>query len=106
MSDVAASGASVVRVLACVVAVAVGVLVVGGCLLSIYFEVVGFGGPRDTGPRPGVAAPLVVGVAAGILVPAAVCVWAAGGSSRSTRGVALVVAVVTAALMVGVVGLG
>jgi hypothetical protein len=104
--DVAESGASAVRVLACVVTVAVGMLVVGGCLLSIYFEVVGFGRPRDTGVRPGVVAPLVVGVAAGVLVPAGVCVWAAGRNRRLVTIVALVVAVVTAVLMVGILGLG
>lgn len=106
MTDVAKSGASAVRVLGCVVTVAVGVFVVGGCLLSLYFEVVGFGRPRDTGIRPGVVAPLVVGVAAGVLVPVGVCAWVADGNWRTVAIVGLVVAVVTAALMVGILGLG
>lgn len=99
---------SPVRVVACIVTVAVGVFVVGGSLLSLYLEVVGFGSPRDSGIRPGVVAPLLVGVAGGILVPVAVCVWAAGGSRRTIVIVALAVAVavVAAALMVGIVGLG
>lgn len=100
------SGASTVRVLACVVSVAVGVFVVGGCLLALYFEVVGFGRPRDTGLRLGAVAPLVVGIAAGVLVPSAICVRAAGGSWRTGAIIALVVGVVTAALMVGILGLG
>jgi hypothetical protein len=106
MTGVAESGASAVRVLACVVTVAVGVFVVGGCLLSLYFEVVGFGRPRDTGIRPGVVAPLVVGVAVGVLVPAAVCVWVAGGRRRTIVILALVIAIVTAVLMAGVLGMG
>lgn len=106
MRDVGVSGAHAVRVLASVVAVALGVLVVGGCLLSLYLEVVGFGRPRDAGIRPGVVTPLVLGVAAGILVPAAVCVWVAGGRRRSVLAVTLLVAVVTAVFMVGIFGLG
>ena len=106
MLDVAESGANAVRVLASVVAVALGAPVVGGCLLSLYFEVVGFGRPRDAGIRPGVVAPLVLGVAAGILVPAAVCAWAAGGRRRSVLVVTLLVTVVTAVLMVAIFGLG
>ena len=94
------------RVLACVVAVAVGVFVVGGSLLSIYLEVVGLGRPRDSGIRPGIVAPLVVGVAAGVLVPAAVCAWAIGGSWRAFVIPALVVTTVTAAIMIGIVGMG
>ncbi len=94
------------RFVACIVAVVVGVIVVGGCLLSLYLEAVGFGSPRDSGIRPGVVAPLLVGVAGGILVPAAVCVWASGGRRRTTVIVALAVAVVAAALVVGILGLG
>lgn len=99
-------GPNAVRVFVCVVTAAVGVFVVGGCLLSLYFEVVGFGRPRDTGIRPGVVAPLVIGAAAGVLVPVAVCVRAAGGSWRPFAFVALVVAVAAAVLMVGILGLG
>lgn len=99
-------GPNALRVFVCVVTVAVGVFVVGGCLLSLYFEVVGFGRPRDTGIRPGVVTPLVIGVAAGVLVPVAVCVQAAGGSWRTFAFVALVVAVAAAVLMVGILGLG
>ena len=94
------------RVLACVVAVTVGVFVVGGSLLSIYLEVVGFGRPRDSGIRPGNVAPLVVGVAAGVLVPAAVCAWAIAGGWRALVIPVLVVTTVTAALMIGIVGMG
>ncbi|MEO5744996.1 MAG: hypothetical protein ABIQ53_10475 [Terracoccus sp.] len=94
------------RVVACIVTVAVGVFVVGGCLLSLYLEAVGFGSPRDSGIRPGVVAPLLVGVAGGILVPAAVCVWAAGRSRRTIVIVALIVAASAAALIVGILGLG
>ena len=55
---------------------------------------------------PGVVTPLVIGVAAGVLVPVAVCVQAAGGSWRTFAFIALVVAVAAAVLMVGILGLG
>ncbi len=90
---------------ACIVTVAAGAFVISGCLLALVLEVVGFGTPRDSGTRPWVVAPLLVGVAAGIVVPAAVCGWASGGSRRTTVIVALAVAVIAAALMVGILGL-
>lgn len=106
VTDVAGPGSRPVRVVACIVTVAVGVFVVGGCLLSFYREAVGFGRPRDSGIRPGVVAPLLVGVAAGILLPTAGCVWAASRSRRTIVIVALTVAASAAALIVGILGLG
>ncbi len=94
------------RVVACIVTVAVGVFVVGGCLLSLYLEAVGFGSARDSGIRPAVVVPLIVGVAGGILVPTAVCVGAAVRSRRTIVIVALIVAASAAALLVGILGMG
>jgi hypothetical protein len=48
----------------CVVAIAVGVFVVGGSLLSMHLEVVGFGRPRDSGTRAGIVG--LLGVDRGI----------------------------------------
>lgn len=94
------------RVVVRIVTVAVGVFVVGGCLLSLYLEAVGFGSPRDSGIRPGVVAPLIVGVAVGILVPMAVCVGVAVRCRRTIVIVALIVAASAAVLIVGILGMG
>src|SRR6476619_4458952 len=51
-------------------AVALGMLVAVGCLLAALFEVQGFGGPRDVGPRTGYLIELALGFVAAIAIPA------------------------------------
>ncbi len=56
------------------VAVALGALAAFGCLLAALFEVDGFGGPRDQGPRSGyLIVELALGFVASILIP--VLLW-------------------------------
>ncbi len=53
----------------------VGALSATGCLIGALFEVQGFGGPRDEGPRTGYVALLAVGFAASVGVPVFLCRW-------------------------------
>ena len=55
------------------VAVALGAFAAFGCLLAALFEVDGFGGPRDQGPRSGYLIELALGFVASVLIP--VMVW-------------------------------
>ena len=50
-------------------AFALGTLAAFGCLLAALFEVDGFGGPRDQGPRPGYLIVLALGFVASVLIP-------------------------------------
>ena len=59
--------------IAVAVAVALGALAAVGCLLAALFEVDGFGGPRDQGPRAGYLIELGVGFVASVLIP--VVLW-------------------------------
>ena len=52
------------------VALALGTLAAVGCLLAALFEVQGFGGPRDEGPRFGYLVELAVAFVAAVLIPA------------------------------------
>ena len=49
---------------------ALGALFAVGCLIAALFEVQGFGGPRDEGPRSGYLVRLAVGFVACIAIPA------------------------------------
>ena len=51
-------------------ALALGMLAAIGCLLAALFEVQGFGGPRDQGPRVGYHVELAVAFVAAVLIPA------------------------------------
>lgn len=51
-------------------ALALGMLAAIGCLLAALFEVQGFGGPRDQGPRFGYLVELAVAFVAAVLIPA------------------------------------
>ena len=61
------------KVVAVGVAVALGALAGVGCLLAALFEVQGFGGPRDQGPRAGYLVELAVMFVAAVLIP--VLLW-------------------------------
>ncbi len=64
---------SVRRLLAFVavgLALALGMLTAIGCLLAALFEVQGFGGPRDEGPRFGYLVELAVVFVAAVPIPA------------------------------------
>jgi hypothetical protein len=61
------------KVIAVALAVALGALVAVGCLLAALFEVQGFGGPRDQGPRTGYLIELALGLVAAVVVP--VVLW-------------------------------
>jgi hypothetical protein len=54
-------------------AVTLGALAGVGCLLAALFEVQGFGGPRDQGPRTGYLVELAVAFVAAVLIP--VLLW-------------------------------
>jgi hypothetical protein len=58
-----------VRVLVVAASVALGALFAIGFLISALFEVQGFGGPRDQGPRAGYLLELAIGVVACVGVP-------------------------------------
>lgn len=58
-----------VRVLVVTAAVALGALFAVGFLISALFELQGFGGPRDQGPRPGYLVELAIGFGACVGVP-------------------------------------
>lgn len=62
-----------VKGIAVVLAVGLGALAAFGCLLAALFEVQGFGGTRNQGPRTGYLIELAVGFAAAVLIP--VLLW-------------------------------
>ena len=57
------------KVGAVALAVGLGALAGVGCLLAALFEVQGFGGPRDQGPRTGYLVELAVAFVASVLIP-------------------------------------
>jgi hypothetical protein len=59
--------------IAVAVAFALGALAAFGCLLAALFEIQGFGGPRDQGPRSGYLIELALGFVASVLIP--VLLW-------------------------------
>ena len=63
------------RIIAVGGACLVGALLAVGCVIAALFELQGFGGPRDAGPRPGYLLALAAGFAASVLVP--VALWRA-----------------------------
>jgi hypothetical protein len=52
-----------------------GALLAVGCVIAALFELQGFGGPRDAGPRAGYLTVLAAGFAASVAVP--VALWRA-----------------------------
>jgi hypothetical protein len=91
-----------IGVVACAILAYVGILVTLGSLVGIHLEMIGFGTPRDTAPRVGHIAAMSIGAGAGILVPAAACIFLY--RSRSQRVVVAVGGV--AALVVAVILFG
>ena len=67
------SAQRLLKSIAVAVATALGALAAFGCLLAALFEVDGFGGPRDQGPRSGYLIQLALGFVASILIP--VLLW-------------------------------
>jgi hypothetical protein len=61
------------RIVAVAVVVAGGALAAVGFLFTALFEIQGFGGPRDQGPRAGYLVELSVAFVASVLIP--VLVW-------------------------------
>ena len=59
--------------IAVAVAFAAGAIAAVGCLLAALFEVDGFGGPRDQGPRSGYLTALALGFVASVVIP--VSLW-------------------------------
>ena len=57
------------KTFAVTIAFALGALAAFGCLVAALFEIQGFGGPRDQGPRSGYLVELALGFAASVLVP-------------------------------------
>jgi len=64
-----------VRILAVGSACLVGALLAVGCVIAALFELQGFGGPRDAGPRAGYLVALAASFAASVAVP--VALWRA-----------------------------
>jgi hypothetical protein len=60
-----------VRIIAVGGACVLGALFAVGCVIAALFELQGFGGPRDEGPRAGYLLALAAGFAASVLVPVA-----------------------------------
>ena len=60
-------------------AVAGGMLAGIGCLLAALFEIQGFGGPRDEGPRVGYLIALAVAFVAATLIPVSLWRWLLDG---------------------------
>jgi hypothetical protein len=76
-------------------AFALGTLAAFGCLLAALFELDGFGGPRDQGPRSGYLIQLAVGFVASVLIP--VLLWRrllGGGPGWTVAGAVAAVGVV------------
>src|SRR3954451_108707 len=70
---------STLKVVVVGLAVGLGALVAVGCLLAALFEVQGFGGPRDQGPRTGYLIELALGLVAAVVIPLAVWRGLIGG---------------------------
>ena len=84
------------KIVAVAVAIALGTLAASGCLLAAMFEVDGFGGPRDQGPRSGYLIELALGLTASVLIP--VLLWRrllGGGPGWIVAGAVAAVGVVT-----------
>jgi hypothetical protein len=64
-----------VRILAVVGACLLGALFAVGCAIAALFELQGFGGPRDAGPRAGYLVALAAGFAVSVAVP--IVLWRA-----------------------------
>jgi hypothetical protein len=64
-----------VRILAVGGACLLGALLAVGCVIAALFELQGFGGPRDAGPRAGYLLALAAGFVASVAVP--VVLWRA-----------------------------
>jgi hypothetical protein len=92
---------SAVIVTICVALTVVGLLATLVCLVFIHLELIGFGLPLDAEPRGDVIALLVIGAAAGILIPAAACffLW------RTGRRIVVIVAAL-ATLLIGILLFG
>jgi len=76
-------------------AVGLGALAGVGCLLAALFEVQGFGGPRDQGPRVSYLVELAVTFVAAVLIP--VLLWRrvlGGGPGLIVAGLVAVAGVV------------
>ena len=94
------------RVLICSAAAAVGAFTIVGCLLAMRLEVVGLGGPRDSGIRLGYMAALTFGVVAGIAGPAVLTARLIPSGRRLVAAAALGVTVLAGLTMVALLGLG
>ena len=78
-----------------------GTLAGAACLLAVVFEMQGFGGPRDAGPRLGYLSALAGGLAAAVIAPCALWRWLIPTSAPHPATVATVtVATLSGALLV------
>ena len=91
-----------VVVVACVIVTVIGILVTIGCLGSIRLEFIDFGSSSDPDyPRAGYIALFAIGAAAGILAPAAACLFLLRSGQRIVAIVAALATLLVAIILLG-----
>jgi hypothetical protein len=80
-----------------------GMVVAAACLLALYLELTGFGGPPDTATRWPYRASLLLGVCLGVGIPVAAFLWS---QPLRTRAVGVAVVSVAVLLVGGVLLMG
>lgn len=90
------------RLIVVVAAAALGALFAAGCGLAAVFELQGFGGPRDSDPRPLYIATMALGVVACVLVPLVLWRVLLPDTAPAAKVIVIVVAVLAALGLLGV----